>query len=312
MPKLAILIAASATQAFYAQIAAIDLALRKLAWTRWEPTIYAFFGDHDASSEDLLRRWLPYLRNVELARVSASLNARDEMWAQSDALMRMAPRDADVLLALDADTLPVRAFEEVLDRVAATDEIAGVMAHACFPPARSPRQEWLEVSRGMLKEPLAFDHFYSLVPPDRDMEHRAAPFYVNGGVVFFSQKAFTAFARPSLDIRAELMKRMKYQDFTSQVAFTIAIAQERLRTWELPMRYNFPNDPRAELLQAHELDHIVIHHYQHRGHFDRHCVLASAEEYARFLAQPLSGVNLLFQQEARRLLGETYPFPLAG
>jgi hypothetical protein len=312
MPKLAILIAASATQAFYAQIAALDLAISKLSWTRWEPTIYAFFGDHDAPSDDLLRRWLPYLHRVELARVSASLNARDEMWAQSDALMRMAPRDADVLLALDADTLPVHAFEEVLDRVMATDEIAGVMAHTCFPPARSPLQDWLDVSRGIVTEPLSFEHFYSLVSPEREIEHRAAPFYVNGGVVFFSQKAFTAFARPSLDIRAQLMERMEFQDFTSQVAFTLTIAQERLRTWELPMRYNFPNDPRAELLQAAELDHIVIHHYQHRGHFDRHRILASEEEYARFLAQPLSGVNLRFQQAVHELLGEKYPFPLAA
>jgi hypothetical protein len=309
MPKLAIIIAASATPSFYSQIAAIKIALSKMNWHRWQPKIYAYLGEHDADSGELLERWRPYLSDVELFRVSDDEYHKDGNWAQCDAAIRHAPRDADVVLALDADTLPVAPFEELLDRVVEADCIAGVMAHTPFPPVDSPQARWRALASELIDKPLDFSFAHSLVPAEESPAIRMAPFYLNGGFVLHSRAAFNAFAPTYMELRHQLMERLEFSDFSAQAAMTLAIAQEGIRTLELPMRYNFPNDPRAERLQSSEMDRIVIHHYQHRGYFDRHQIFKGADAYEQFIALPLSGINKMFQSAVKDILGQDYPFP---
>src|SRR4051794_30166648 len=108
MPRVALLIAASPTPAFYSQIAVLSRALQKLPWSRWEPSLHVFMGgDCDA---DALVKWRPYLEAVDITWASTARFRQHGDWAQSDDVFRLAPRNPDVLLAMDADTLPVKSL----------------------------------------------------------------------------------------------------------------------------------------------------------------------------------------------------------
>jgi hypothetical protein len=310
MRRLAIVIPGTHGAAFYSQIAAIAVAVRSLPWQRWKPSIHAFLGPAEAkaSSDGRWQRWAPFLRDVDVRDVDSGTSAALGNWAQVDAALEEAPAEAEVILCLDADTLPVASFEDVLDTVASGNLVAGVMAHYP-PPGIGSRDDWRRIGDGCLTRPLVFEHTYSLVPPDAASEDRVAPFYVNGGVMFFSRNALEQFVPMYLDIRRnKLVDRMPDEAFTGQVASSFAISEGGLRTWPLPMRYNFPNDPAAEALYPGEAERVVIHHYLRTGRFDRHRIFTTADEFARFLDLPLQGADSTFRSEAIRVLGSDYPF----
>lgn len=310
MPSACILIAASPNVAFYSQIAAMSRALEQLAWTRWEWEILVSFGGEPDGA--VLPRWLPYLQSVDMSWVSARRLARlPDDWAQSDEVFRLAPRDVDVLLTMDADTLPVRPLEDLLDEVLRRNAVAGVIAHMSFPPRPGlrNRESWADVCAGLVDELPAFSHRYTLLDPARLPEAECvAPFYLNFGVVAFPARLFDGIATRYLELRPRLMERMHRNEFSGQVALTLAIHAAGAATWALPMRYNYPNDPAALALHPGELEQAVVFHYLRTAAFDRHRIFASADEYERFLALDLDGANRAFQDAVRRLLGERYPF----
>ena len=170
--------------------------------------------------------------------------------------MRLAPRDADVILTLDADVLPVASLEDLLDSVVGSGSVAGVIAHYPFPGAAS-RGAWERVAQaGLIDAPLDFEFEYTLT--DRAQPEAAVtPFYVNFGFVALSRTAYDRIVLPYLALRPELEERLENPFFSAQVALTLAITAARVRTWALPMRYNFPNDTRAEELYPHELEEVV-------------------------------------------------------
>lgn len=310
MPKVAFLIPASPTVAFYSQIAAISRALHSLSWSNWEPSIHAHFGGELAAGEGTtLEQWLPHLQDVELTRVSQRLYANQGNWAQCDATIISAPRDADVLVSLDADTLPVDGFEDVLDRVKETRCIAGAIAHYPFPGATGP-DDWNAMAQAYIGKTLEFSYTHSLVRPGEPDARRQAPFYLNGGVVFYSRDCFDAFALSYLPLREKLMGTMDNNDFSSQVATTLAIADGNIPTWSLPMRYNFPNDEVAEQLHPEESKNVVFHHYLRTAHFNRHEIFTTPEAYGKFMSLALHGPNLRFQSAVEEVLGNDYPFPV--
>lgn len=308
MPRVAILIAASPTPAFFSQLAVFSIAIRKIAWARWQPSLHVYLGgDQDL---DAYATWLPHLRDFEMSWVSPTRFAREGDWAQSDDVFRFAPRDVDVLLAMDADTLPVASLESTLDQVLETGSIAGVIAH--YPTMRFPdtsvRESWSRIAQGLIDVPLEFCFRHTLLEPDTRNELSLAPFYLNFGVVFFPSASFAEVAHRYLTIRPTLMNRMPHPDFSGQAALTLAIAASGSRTLALPMRYNFPNDPIAEEMYPEELRRVVVFHYLRTDSIDRHQVFTNPEQYAQFIARPLTGVNLLFRESVRYIVGEDYPF----
>ncbi len=302
--RVAFLIAGSPTRAFYAQVAALSLALRKLPWTRWQPTVHLFLGgerDMEACAE-----WQPRLRDVDIVWSSESRFEREGNWAQCDEVMRLAPRDADVILTLDADVLPVASLEDLLDSVVGSGSVAGVIAHYPFPGAAS-RGAWERVAAGLIDAPLDFEFEYTLT--DRAQPEAAVtPFYVNFGFVAFSRTAYDRIVLPYLALRPELEERLENPFFSAQVALTLAITAARVRTWALPMRYNFPNDTRAEELYPHELEEVVAFHYLRTDQFDRQAIFTTAESYSHFLSLPLGGVNEAFRHAVETTFGARYPF----
>jgi hypothetical protein len=244
---------------------------------------------------------------VHVHDVPEEIFQREGNWAQADAAMASAPDDAEVLVSMDADTLPVAGFEDVLDRVADEDLIAGVMAH--YPPgtATAPRADWAQAAE-VVNRPLSFSHTYSLAEPDAPDEHRVAPFYVNGGVVFYARECFDVLTPLYLEIRAKLSTRVTHEAFTGQVALTLAATEAGLNTWELPMRYNFPNDSIAARLHPFEAQNVVIYHYLRTDQFDRHRIFASSDAFDRFLTMELEGPGLGFQNAVKRIFSARYPF----
>ena len=324
MRNVAFLIAASPTDAFYSQIAALNARLRFLNWSKWRPSLHVFVGGDRRT--DTVREWRSYLEGVRISWTEEERFAREGDWAQSDDVFRSVPSEADVLVTLDADTFPISGFESMLDRVAQTGAVAGVIAH--YPPvldttpnATSGRlglsghmslsDLWNRLAAGLTDVPLDFAYEHSLLGPQHPPEHRRTPFYLNFGVVAFPRAAFTAIAPRYLSMRQKLLPRMVTADFSGQVALTLAIAETRVETWALPMRYNFPNDAVAEAMYPEELRHVAIIHYLRTAEFDRHHVFAAPEAYALFLTQPLSAVNRLFREAVSETFGTRYPFPRA-
>jgi hypothetical protein len=130
VPKLAILIAGSPTPAFYSQLAASAAALRALPWSRWEPAL--------PCTSEVTSTWRYSTAGVSTSWTWVSLVAPSRFacegdWAQSDDVFNYAPRDADVLLAMDADVLPVGPLEEIVEVVAHGVVVAGTLAHCAFP-----------------------------------------------------------------------------------------------------------------------------------------------------------------------------------
>jgi hypothetical protein len=287
----------------------MNLALRKLPWARWEPSVHLYVGG--AQDEHAFRRWQPFLGDVHIHWTSDESFAREGDWAQSDDVFRFAPANADVLMAVDADTFPVQTLEDVLDRVVQTHSMAGVMAH--FPNVvnetdASVADAWARMASGLTNRPLDFSFAHSLVSRETSPALRRAPFYLNFGVVFFARTAFEAVATNYLVMRPTLMERMPYPDFSGQAALTLAATEAGVSTWAMPMRYNFPNDPIAEEMYPEELEHVVVFHYLRTTRFDRHQIFTSAEHYARFLALTLSGADWRFQQAVKSIIGSEYPF----
>jgi hypothetical protein len=309
MPKVAFLIPASPTRSFLSQIAAFNTALSRLTWSRWQPSVLVCMGSGpDSRAVD---EWRPHLRDVTI--IFAPISHSESIpffYAQIDGLFRWAPNDADVLVRMDADTLPIGDFEDVLDHVVDTASIAGVMAHFAFParPGMSSREAWLRAADGLIGAPLDFRYSYSLTDVNAPEENRIAPFYLNDGVVFFPKSLFREFAERYLNLRPKLMDRLAYPYFSGQVALTLAVTEMGARTSALPMRYNFPNDELATRRFPEELENVKIFHYLRTDKFDRQLIFADAGNYQSFLNAPLTGSNKVFQQTVKRRIGPEFPF----
>ena len=148
MPDVQILIPASPVTAFFSQIAAFSWALKSLRWSRWRPMLRVVMGGE--VDTEALDRWLPFLSDVEIMLLSRAQSLREGIWAQYDTLYQLASKDADVILRMDADTLPVADFEDVLDEVVESGGIAGVIEHYPFstPAGLARSEDWQRLATG--------------------------------------------------------------------------------------------------------------------------------------------------------------------
>jgi hypothetical protein len=308
MKNVAIIVPISPNDGFLSQVAAIRNALTRLEWQRWTWQLHVCTSGH--LEQGLLERWQEHIPEVSFSLASTARFEEEGDWAQSDDQLRCAPRDADVILALDADVLPVANFEHMLDHVHDADCVAGVVAHFRFPgwPGQTQHQDWENVAKGLLTKPLDYNCSYTLVSPDKPDEERLAPFYLNFGVVFFSANALQSVLPTFLHMRHALDTTMPNPAFSAQVALTLALAEKEVKTLALPMRYNFPNDDAAAVIYPEEADQVLFWHYLRTKKFNRQKIFTSPEEYGHFVTMDLEGMNSRFQQSAIRLLGRDWPF----
>jgi hypothetical protein len=309
MPNVAFLVVGSPNAGFYSQVAAINLAIKTLPWRRWRPEIFVAMGGPSGNGEDSFERWRAHLREVSFSYVAETAWEQANNWAQVETRLLSAPRNMDIYVTIDADTLPVAPLEDVLDEIHATQSIAGVMAH--FPPPGLPdSQAWHDLATRIGAPRLEFLFDYSLMDKaDPENRHRA-PIYFNGGVVFFANSCFERFVKPYFTNIWQLIEALPEpsDDFSGQIALPFTVEKTGLVANTLPMRYNYPNDDLAISLNPGELEEVIIFHYLRTHDFDRRKIFADAVEYRNFLDMPLTGVNLAFQAAVRRLFGQTYPF----
>jgi hypothetical protein len=74
------------------------------------------------------------------------------------------------------------------------------------------------------------------------------------------------------------------------------------------MRFNFPNDRRADRVHGAELDRAVLIHYLRNDLFDRHRIFSEQPAFDQFLSMKLEGSDRIFQDRVAQVTGGRYPF----
>jgi hypothetical protein len=74
------------------------------------------------------------------------------------------------------------------------------------------------------------------------------------------------------------------------------------------MRYNFPNDERAEAAYPDDAADIRTIHFLRTTVFDRQQVFVDSDAFDRYLALPLAGSNARMQARVREITAGRYPF----
>ncbi len=261
---------------------------------------------------DAFRRWHAALSDVELLFLKQRDFEQHGYFAQGDTRLWSAPVDTDVVVLVDADTMPIGPLEEILDRVFEERAVAGTVAHFSFPTGTGPASmgDWMSLAAGLIERPLKFDHTYTLASPD-EPERAKGPFYVNFGVVFIAGSILPLFRARYRALRQSAAERMHDPYFSAQVALTLAVTDLDLNAIPLPLTYNFPNDPSADARYPDALADIRILHYLRPDVVDRNRIFTGADAYSEFLGQDLSGSNLMLQRFVRDNFGSEFPFQLA-
>ncbi len=308
MPRVEFIVPGSPNPGFLSQIAVLKTSILSRPWQRWSPSVRCILGG--PADWPAMQRWLPQLADVDVEILSADRFRDAGYLAQAERRLAVGAAGVDVVVLLDADTLLIGSLEDVLDEVLRENAVAGVMAHYGFPVpgGNATVRDWAALARGLLTEPIRFDHRYSLTAHAAPAQARRSPFYVNAGMILIAGPVLgdlnSAYAR----LRPRVTPRLFAPYYAGQVALALAVEERRLNTLALPMRYNFPNDPRAEARLPEELGNVVLLHYLRTDRFDRQEIFTDAGRYAAFLDLPLLGSNLTFQNAVRALLGSSYPF----
>ena len=221
--------------------------------------------------------------------------------------------DADVVVMCDADVALLRPFDNLISDLRAKPAIAGVIAHLPFAigntepvplDQRTPEKDWRELSQKYLGRPIDCPHRFTLLDPDSDFR---APFYLNYGVVAGTPDVFAEFYREDSRIRDKLSADVG-DWWGPQISLTLAVESGGLASVALPMRYNFPNDPRADKLYPDELAEVIFMHYLRHTEFDRGKIFADPIAFDAFIGSELSGSNEVFRRFVEQMTGGKFPF----
>ncbi len=251
-------------------------------------------------------RWRRHLERISIRFVAEDPSGlyRTQGFGRWNAI----PPDSDIVVFADADTLPLQRFDEVLDRVIDEDAIAGTIAHVplVIRNEQDPAEGWTRLAQAMYGGPISLDFGTTL--PEHEARPVPTPFYVNYGAVFMTMHIADALRQPFLDYATRVEFELVTPYYAGQAALALAVASTGVPRIALDLRYNFPNDTRAEELYPAAAADIRIIHYLRTNAFDRQCIFADPNAYDAFLALHLSGSNADLQQQIGRLTGGVYPF----
>jgi hypothetical protein len=181
---------------------------------------------------------------------------------------------ARLVMFVDADVIFIRDFSDMLSEIEREPAICGVMAHVSpFQGRRehSPQSSWQQLARsfGIADLPADCEHSgWNCMFTDET--YRYTPPYFNGGMIvgpvdlMDRMCALIPAAEDAVDAVLESY-------FRPQLSRTLAIYKDSLPYRVLPLRFNFPNDPRFEPVYPAELADLRILHYLrwHIVHRDR-------------------------------------------
>lgn len=304
--NLEFLIAASATPSFFSQIAFFRLSLNSLGGIYRDARVVAVFGDH--TSETISPEWRQHFDGIEVVWAHQIGAENPDHKAQHDRRFEIIHDDTDLAIICDADVAMLRPFDSFAIKLVREKALGGVIAHGHFPwgdRARDPDAHWPELVRAVLDRPdIPRPYKYTLMPPETPP---SVPFYINYGVLAGPPELMLAFFKRDVVIR-ETVAELVGQYWAPQVSLPLTCADLELPTITLPMRYNFPNDPRADALYPGELDQVIFMHYLRLRHFKRHEIFSDPDAFARLINGAFDGSNEVFRKHVEKVTGGSFPF----
>lgn len=311
--KLDFLLCGSANDAFYSQFALFRASLDRLGGFYRQARVVAALGGDEILPVPAC--WSPHLERVEVVWADTSEHVCKGTYAQSDLRFELFRPDADLVFLCDADTVLLRALpHRFLTRATSAPALLGVIAHVPFPIDESarrplisgmePARAWQALAQVVLgrRIRLRFEHTLPLTGSPVP-----CPFYVNYGFVAGTPAMLSALHRELRGLQPRVAQILG-NDFYGQVSIALAVEKLNLPHRALPMRYNFPNDRRAERLFPREAQRIIVLHYLRRRSFDRHLFLADETGYRAFLSESLAGTDVVLRDHVTELFGVNYPF----
>jgi hypothetical protein len=306
--KVCFSIPASATNAFYSQIAMFRIALDAVGGIYEQARLLVFLG---GNSDSLPDRWKTRFGDRMQARWAADApSGADRVTAALRARWEFDYSSYDVVVFCDADTMLIKPIDDVLMKCWKTPRAMGVIAHYPFPrnPGESSSSVWSDLARRYAGKAAELSYRYTLLYPEAAPEEASCPFYVNFGCVAMTPGIVQTIRDTLLATRENLMAHLKDPAYSGQVAFTLSALYHGIPTESLGMRFNFPNDPIADARYPGEVQDIRLLHYLRTDKFDRQRIFAESHEFRRFLDLDLEGSNRIFQDRVRSLTGGRYPF----
>jgi len=302
--KIEFLIPASPTPGFFSQVAMFRLALDRLGGAYAKARVVCVFGDKIRNP--IPDRWAHWLERVEIHWVSPSDFIRNGYLAQGYRRFEILDPTADLSVICDADIFPIRSLGGGVEELVSAQKIGGTIAHSHFPWSKrngSGAEDWEVISRLILNRPIETHFNYTL----SDTADWGCPFYINFGFLagppLLLEEVFGEVKR-----LREPVHNLINNYFAAQVAFALAVSAVNAPVQALPMRFNFPNDPRAEAKYPEELEAVSMMHYLRLNRFDRQNIFSSAEDFQSFLSLDLDGSNKIFQAAVQEVTGGCYPF----
>ena len=301
--RLEIRVPISPTADFFRRVHFMAASLRQLGGTLADHEFVVCVGG-DEEPRDLSRD-LPWSKNYPITWrwVNRARFQKDSYWETSREIFRRPVRGKFVMCA-DADVIFVRDFSDLLEDLEKSPAVAGVIAHAPPFPKLPPSEIWdrLCAEYGVPVPPSIHEHtgwgFMVKAP-----EHRYTPSYYNFGMVIAPGEMMNAIAT-EIAAAYDLVTKRLTTFFLFQIALTLAIQKKNLPSRALPLRYNFPNDPRFDQKYPDELADVRILHYLRCETVHRENDFAASERVAALIRRPdLQGSNELL----RKRLEELYP-----
>jgi hypothetical protein len=210
--------------------------------------------------------------------------------------------DADIVLLADADILFVSGVDDLLQALALTPAVAGVMAHV--PPFYArPDMSWPKMltELGMSAPKDMYQHT-GWGRMSTNPAHRFGPAYFNYGAVFVPGKMMPRLA-DSLLAQARKAVSAGVGEYRGQLALTLALYELDLPRIVLEPRFNFPNDKNFEQLYPADLRDVRIIHYLRLGVVDRQGIWETPQALDHFLARTdLDGTNEILRRRIKHLV----------
>ncbi|WP_373502076.1 hypothetical protein [Aestuariivirga sp.] len=313
--KLQFLMCGEADDAFFSQAAMFRLALDSHGGDHAGARMTLCLGSTPLA--EVPERWRRPLRNIELRWLAAGRKPGEDDLAQSMLTYESIAPDADVAIICDADTLLVRPLAEAfLREMVEAPALAGTIAHFA-PPLKDTRKPppkpivstamlWEELSQRVLGRPVDMSYRYTL-RRESDPPDEPCPFYINLGVVIATPAIFARFHAQHREV-IPVVREVLENRFYEQISVPFAAARAGVPQRVLPMRFNFPNDPLAEVAYPDEAAAIIQLHYMRTKAFHRHRIFADRGSFETFMGLDLQGSNMVFQQAVREATDGRYPF----
>jgi hypothetical protein len=208
------------------------------------------------------------------------------------------PFSAEHVLMLDADVLPIRPFDNLLER---DRSLLAMMAHVS--PFSNHAQEWQ-----------ALFNAYGLSDPSFDFEltgwgtmfddpsRRFSPPYFNTGVLLARADLYERLYEPYM-AALRFVKTQLDSYFFEQIALTLAIGKMELPIEVQPLRFNFPNQEAFDAAHPEELEKVCLLHFLRTHIVDREKDFQSPDDVRRLIGRTdLAGSNEILRRRVAELI----------